>query len=167
MARVIGLLITLALAAGLAGSPAPAQIRIEPIPPHVKPQWTTVPGAPQVYYAPNIPTDVFRYRGKYYFFWEGYLYRGNRPTGPWKDVKDVPAWFYQIDPAYFKTARKEGAPAPPPAAAPSEPTAPAPPAFEMPQVEIPPPTPPPSQPEPPPALPPAAPEGAPKPPQVM
>jgi hypothetical protein len=125
MPRVMRLLFiwALALAMALAGSPAPAQIRIQPIPPQVKPQWTPVPGAPRVYYAPNIPTDVFRYRGKYYFFWEGYIYKGNRPTGPWQDVRKVPAWFQEIDPAYFKTARKEGTP-PPPAPAPGPPAAP-------------------------------------------
>jgi hypothetical protein len=107
------LLVVLLLGVALAALPARAQIRIEPIPPHVKPQWTLVPNSPGVYYAPNIPTDVFRYRGKYYFFWGGYLYQGKKATGPWKSVTDVPAWFYQIDPAYFKTAQKEGAPATP------------------------------------------------------
>ncbi len=51
-------------------------IRINPVPPGVKPQWTRVPGTPQVSWAPNLPTDVFRYGGKYYFFWENYFYRG-------------------------------------------------------------------------------------------
>jgi hypothetical protein len=123
MARPSRLLITLVLAAALAGSPALAQdIRINPVPPHVKPQWTPVPGAPQVYYAPNLPTDLFRYRGKYYFFWAGYLYQGKKPSGPWKTVKAVPAFFHEIDAAYFKTIKREGgaptpeAPAPPGAA---------------------------------------------------
>ncbi len=107
------LLVVLLLGVALAALPARAQIRIEPIPPHVKPQWTLVPNSPGVYYAPNIPTDVFRYRGKYYFFWGGYIYQGKKATGPWKSVTDVPVWFYKIDPALFKTARKEGAPATP------------------------------------------------------
>ena len=89
-------------------------IRINPVPPGVKPQWTRVPGAPQVFWAPNLPTDVFRYSGKYYFFWANYLYQGPAPEGPWKSVKKVPEVFYQVDPAYFKTVKQAGeAPAAP------------------------------------------------------
>jgi hypothetical protein len=83
-------------------------IRINPVPPNVKPQWTQVPGVPQVSWAPNLPTDVFRYRGKYYFFWENYFYRGAAPEGPWKVVVKVPEVFYNVDQAYFKTAKKAG-----------------------------------------------------------
>ncbi len=119
MPRLAKLLVLLLLGAALAAPPAQAQIRIEPIPPHVKPQWTQVPNTPGVYYAPNIPTDVFRYRGQYYFFWEGYLYRGSKARGPWKNVTNVPGWFYQIDPSYFKTAQKVGTPAPGTPAAPA------------------------------------------------
>jgi len=160
MARAIRLLVTLALASALAGPPALAQeIRINPVPPHVKPQWTQMPGVPMVYYAPNLPTDVFRYRGKYYLFWEGYLYRSGKPSGPWKSMPEVPDWFYGINPGYFKTVKKEGAPAPPPAATPSESAAPAAPAPETPQAESAPATPAPQE---------TAPEGAaPPPPKVM
>ncbi|MBM4300007.1 MAG: hypothetical protein FJ121_00520 [Deltaproteobacteria bacterium] len=95
-------------------------IRINPVPPDLKPQWTQVPGAPQVSWAPNLPTDVFRYRGNYYFFWENYLYRGHAPQGPWKAVVKVPKVFYDLDPSYFKTVKKTGeAPAAPGASAPS------------------------------------------------
>ena len=90
------------------------EIRINPVPPGAKPQWTQVPGTPQVSWAPNLPTDVFRYRGKYYFFWENYFYRGPAPRGPWKLVMKVPEVFYNVDPAYFKTVKKAGgAPAAP------------------------------------------------------
>lgn len=94
-------------------------IRIEPIPPQVKPQWTQVPNAPGVFWAPNIPTDVFRHGSKYYFYWAGYLYQGSKPQGPWKGLTKVPAWFAEIDPTYFKTVKKE-----PPTAPPAAPTAP-------------------------------------------
>jgi hypothetical protein len=95
-------------------------IRINPVPPDLKPQWTQVPGAPQVSWAPNLPTDVFRYRGKYYFFWENYFYRSSAPQGPWKAVMKVPEVFYKVDPAYFKTPKKTGeTPAAPGGAAPS------------------------------------------------
>jgi hypothetical protein len=120
MAHLKRLLTSLLLAAALAAPPALAQdIRIDPVPPNVKPQWTEVPGVPQVYYAPNLPTDVFKYRGKYYFFWADFFYVGQKPRGPWKAVKDVPEIFYRIDPSYFKTA-KQPAPPPPPPAAPKE-----------------------------------------------
>ena len=89
-------------------------ILINPVPPGVKPQWTRVPGIPQVSWAPNLSTDVFRYGGKYYFFWENYFYRGPAPEGPWKAVVKVPEVFYQVDPAYFKTVKPAGeAPAAP------------------------------------------------------
>jgi len=95
-------------------------IRINPVPPGLKPRWTRVPGAPQVSWAPNLPTDVFRYGGKYYFYWENYFYRGSGPEGPWKAVVKVPEVFYQVDPAYFKTAKPAGeAPAAPAGSTPS------------------------------------------------
>jgi hypothetical protein len=100
-------LMLLAILAVVAASEAfgAQDIRINPVPPGVKPQWTQVPGTPQVSWAPNLPTDVFRYRGKYYFFWENYFYRGSGPEGPWKAVVKVPEVFYQIDPGYFKTVK--------------------------------------------------------------
>jgi hypothetical protein len=116
------LLVILAMVA--APQAAGAQdIRINPVPPGSKPQWTPVPGAPKVFWAPNLPTDVFRYRGKYYFFWANYFYRGSAPEGPWKSLVKVPEVFYSIDPAYFKTVKKAGgAPAAP--ATPGEPVTP-------------------------------------------
>ncbi len=169
MPGFVKLLIAAALGLSLAGTPVAAQdIHINPVPPYVRPEWTPVPNASGVYYAPNLPTDVFRHGGKYYFFWEGYLYRASKPKGPWKSVTKVPDWFSEIDPALFKTARKGpggspgglpplappglGMPAPPPEGL--APTAPAP-APASPE-------------EAPPALPAPAPEGAPgKPPKVM
>ena len=99
------------LGLALTAAPVAAQdIHIEPIPPHVKPQWTPVPNVPGAFYAPNIPTDVFRHGSKYYFYWQGYLYRGSKARGPWKSVKQPPDWFSAIDPALFKTVKQEGAP---------------------------------------------------------
>ena len=83
MPGLIRLLLAAALGLVLTGTQAAAQdIRIEPIPAHVKPQWTSVPNAPGVSWAPNIPTDVFRHGTKYYFYWEGYLYRSGKPRAP-------------------------------------------------------------------------------------
>ncbi len=105
MRNFLRLWIILALAATPLAARA-QDIRINPVPPGVKPQWTQVPGAPQVSWAPNLPTDVFRYRGKYYFFWDHYFYQGPAPQGPWKGVVKVPQVFYNIKQAYFKTAKK-------------------------------------------------------------
>jgi hypothetical protein len=108
MRRFLSLLTLVAVLA--VSAPAGAQdIRINPVPPGAKPKWTKVPGTPEVSWAPNLPTDVFRYRGKYYFFWENYFYQGRAPQGPWKVVGKVPEVFYDINPAYFKTAKKTGA----------------------------------------------------------
>jgi len=137
MRRLVRIMLMLAWGMSLSlGSSWAQDLRIIPVPPGVKPVWLPVSGAPQVYYAPNLPTDLFRYRGKYYFYWEGYFYRGKSLKGPWKWVKEAPAFSQQIDPSYFKTVKKEGkgTPAPPPEwvtppeAAPAAPTAgPAPP----------------------------------------
>ena len=160
-----GLLKLMALAAlglALAAAPAAAQdIHINPVPPQVKPQWTPVPNVPGVSYAPNLPTDVFRQGGKYYFYWAGYLYRSSKTRGPWKSVTQPPDWFSAIDPALFKTVKKEGAPPP---AAPAEPAAGVPP--------VPPPAPPEATPSPPPPAPeketaPASPAAPTQPPKVM
>jgi hypothetical protein len=156
MYRFLKLLVVSALVA--VPWPAGAQdIRINPVPPGVKPQWTQVPGAPQVSWAPNLPTDVFRYRGKYYFFWAGYFYQGPAPEGPWKAMAKVPEVFYKVAPTYFKTAKKV-------TAAPAEP-APEPPKAKI--IEVPPAPPAPAAPE---AAPPSAPgpeETTAPPPRVM
>jgi hypothetical protein len=97
----------------LAGSPAwPQILRIIPIPPGVKPLWQKVPEFPRVSHAPNIPTDVFRYRGTYYLFWEGLWFESNKTRGPWKRARTTPKTLKRLDPSYFKTARRRG-PRPP------------------------------------------------------
>jgi hypothetical protein len=104
--------LTLLALAALVAAPQAAgaqDIHINPVPPGVKAQWTPVPGVNQVAWAPNLPTDVFRYRGKYYFFWDNFFYQGPEPEGPWKRVGKVPEVFYSVDPAYFKTVKKTGA----------------------------------------------------------
>jgi hypothetical protein len=119
MRHFLKLLIILALVAA-PGAAGAQDIRINPVPPDVKPKWTQVPGVPQIFWAPNLPTNVFRYRGNYYFFWESYFYRGSAPEGPWKRVAKVPEGFYKVDPAYFKTVKHAGgAPASPRESTPS------------------------------------------------
>jgi hypothetical protein len=138
MLRFIAILVVAAWAGVVSPLTLQAQdIRINPIPPKVTPQWTKVPGAPGVYYAPNVPTDVFKYQGKYYFFWEGYLYQSKKTKGPWKTVKKPPAVFFKIDPSMFKTVRPETLPpslrqGPEQPPAPTAPPMPAPPATKAP-----------------------------------
>jgi hypothetical protein len=144
MRRLATLFLFLALGLALIGSPAQSQdIRINPVPPDVKPQWTKIPEVPQVSWAPNLPTDVFRYRRKYYFFWEGYFYRSHHPEGPWKAVQQVPEVFYKVNPSYFKTVKKAaGTPPAPEQPAPEQPA----PEQKARIIEVPPATPPPPAP---------------------
>jgi hypothetical protein len=107
MRRFLKLLVLVALLA-IPSAAGAQDIRINPVPLGVKPQWTQIPGGSQVFWAPNLPTDVFRYRGAYYFFWNNFFYRGRAPQGPWKLVAKVPEVFYNVDPAYFKTAKPAG-----------------------------------------------------------
>jgi hypothetical protein len=160
MRHFLKLLVIMAVVAATQAAGA-QDIRIDPVPPGAKPQWTKVPGAPQVFWAPNLPTDVFRYRGKYYFFWANYFYQGPRPEGPWKSVVKVPEVFYQVGPTYFKTAKKAGGA---PAALGESVT---PPKAKI--IDVPPAAPPEAAPEPGPAPPvnPKAPGAPAKPPRVM
>ncbi len=128
------LLVAAALVLALAGAPrAATDIRINPVPPQVQPQWTPVPSAPGVDWAPNLPTDVFRHGTSYYFYWQSNLFQGSKPSGPWKFVEKPPGWFSKIDPSYFKTMNTgppagSGGPAPaPPAPEGLPPAAPLPP----------------------------------------
>lgn len=105
MDKVLRLLLTVALCTGLAGSSLLAQtLRLIPVPPGVKPQWRAVQGAPKVSFAPNIPTDVFRYRGRYYLFWDGAWFESRTLQGPWDLSRKAPRVLGRIHPSYFKTA---------------------------------------------------------------
>lgn len=107
-----GLLLGLAL---LVTPVAAERLRITPVPPNATPHWTPVPEAPRVSYAPDIPTDVFRYKGKYYLFWAGVWYRSKKVKGPYDRLKNLPKVFGQVDARYYKTAPKETQEAPSPA----------------------------------------------------
>ena len=85
--------------------PAWAQtLRIIPVPPGVKPQWQAVPEAPKVSFAPNIPTDVFRYRGRHYLNWDSMWFESRTLNGPWERSQRAPRVLERIPPSYFKTA---------------------------------------------------------------
>ena len=105
-------------AAALAGPARAQELHITPVPPHVQPQWTPLPANARVYYAPNLPTDVFRYRGRYYLFWEGSWYRSRALKGPWKLLTRVPPALAYLDTSAFKQAQKPQAPPQAPQAAP-------------------------------------------------
>ncbi len=109
--RFLRLLVMLTVAAvALTGGPGAAErLRIIPVPPNVTAQWTPLPDLPQVSYAPNIPTDVFKHRGRYYFFWEGIWYQSKNIKGPWTRQDRPPAILSHIQAAYFKTLPKGGA----------------------------------------------------------
>jgi hypothetical protein len=150
------LAILAALATALAASPAGAErLRIIPVPPNVVAQWTPMPDLPQVSYAPNLPTDVFRHRGRYYFYWEGIWYQSKNIKGPWTRLQHPPAILSRIQTAYFKTVPR-GVPQPPGAAVPGAP----PPEGLVTPEGTPAVPPPPMTPQPAPPVPPAPPSGA-------
>ncbi len=144
MAGLGRLLAAAALVLAFAGAAQEAtDIRINPIPPQVQPQWTPVPNAPGVDWAPNIPTDVFRHGTSYYFYWDHFIFQGSSPSGPWKLVQELPSWFSKIDPSYYKTMntwQPAGSAGPAPAPAPGAPVpAPATPEALPPAAPLPPP----------------------------
>jgi hypothetical protein len=137
MATFFRLLLTLAFWLALSVTPALAQggLRIIPVPPGVKPQWQAVQGAPKVSFAPNIPTDVFRYRGRYYLNWDGMWFESRTLEGPWDRPQRVPRALGRIHTSYFKTAPGRGPSRPgmgqgPPAGTPAGPQSPG--AFQPP-----------------------------------
>ena len=74
-----------------------------PLPPDITPQWTPIPGAPGVHYAPNTNTDLFRYGQKYYFQHDGKWYQGRNLAGPWQRIQNVPRSFRQIEAPSFSS----------------------------------------------------------------
>jgi len=102
--RFLGLFL---LAAAALALPAWSQeLHLIPVPPHVQPQWTPLPANPRVSYAPNVPTDVFRYRARYYLFWEGSWYRSGSIRGPWRAADRVPSALAYLDTSAFKGSQK-------------------------------------------------------------
>ena len=76
-----------------------------PLPPGVVPAWTPVPTSPQVFYAPNIPVDLFLLHKKYYYYYGGYWYQSKYPEGPWGLVqKQTPPGHPPDKPRLFQIA---------------------------------------------------------------
>ncbi len=90
----------------LVNAPLFAQVRVTvplPVPPQVAPQWAPVPGAPGISYAPNLPSDLFRYGGNYYYQYQGSWYQGRAVNGPWAPCQQIPQPFYQVQAPYFNS----------------------------------------------------------------
>ncbi|MDD5643755.1 MAG: hypothetical protein PHX53_19040, partial [Syntrophales bacterium] len=105
--KFLAILAVLGLAL-LCNSADAERLRIIPVPPNVVPQWTPMPDLPQVYHAPNVPTDVFKHRGRYYLYWAGAWYRSKTIKGPWMRAPRPPAILAQINQEYFKTMSRRG-----------------------------------------------------------
>jgi hypothetical protein len=104
MSRILNLLLVLALlTAGVA--PAWSQMALPPpVPPGVAPAWAVVPTSPKVFYAPNVPGDLFLLHKRYYYYYGGYWYQSKYPAGPWGLVqKKLPPALYRVNRSYFKT----------------------------------------------------------------
>jgi hypothetical protein len=120
-------------------------VRVMPVPPHVKPRWTRMPETPRVFYAPNVPADVFRGPGGYYLRLDNTWYRSRMLNGPWRMMHQVPPFLSDINPGYFKSARARppqkpavpAAPVTPPTATPPATAGLAPPAPATPQAGAP------------------------------
>jgi len=106
------LVILAVLAMALSYQPVAAEhLRIIPVPPNTVPEWTPLPDLPQVSYAPNIPTDVFKLRGRYFLLWEGVWYQSKKIKGPFARVDQPPDILSSIQADYFKM-RPPGGPPP-------------------------------------------------------
>ena len=63
------------------------------LPSGLTPQWTPIPGAPGVHYAPNANTDLFRYGQSYYYQHDGKWYQTRNMAGPWQGLRTSPRVF--------------------------------------------------------------------------
>ncbi len=73
-----------------------------PLPPDVAPQWLPAPGVPEVAFAPNIPGNLFFFRGRYFYSFQGQWYRGRTPWGPWHVARRLPPALRGLPPTVFK-----------------------------------------------------------------
>lgn len=87
------------------GTPPPAPPVIMAAPPLV-----VVPGSP-VYYAPEVPVNIFFYGGRYYTFHDEAWFRATTHNGPWnviavkkvpRPVLTVPVEYYNVPPDHWK-----------------------------------------------------------------
>jgi hypothetical protein len=87
--------------------PGPPPVMVAPpppIPPGVAPAWIPVPGSHKVFYAPNLPGDLFLLHKRHYYYYGGVWYQSKNPMGPWGPVqKKLPPALYRVNRSYFKT----------------------------------------------------------------
>ena len=67
--RPLKLLPVLALFTAFVAPVWPQMALPPPVPPGVAPAWTRVPTSPQVFYAPNVPADLFLLHKRYYYYY--------------------------------------------------------------------------------------------------
>ncbi len=96
-------LLVILVTAGAA--PAWSQVMLPlPVPPGVAPAWAPVPSSPKVFYALNIPSDLFLLHKRYYYYYGGYWYQSKYLGGPWGLVqKKLPPAVYRINVSFFKS----------------------------------------------------------------
>ncbi len=106
MSRVLKILLaTVLVIACVAPAWSQAYVPVPaPVPPGYGPAWAPVPTSPQVFYAPNIPADLFLLHKRYYYYYGGYWYQSKYLEGPWGLVtKKLPPAIYRVQRPYFKT----------------------------------------------------------------
>ena len=100
LTKKVALLVLLTL---LMGNQAMADPRYAPpVPSDLSPRWAPVPQVPGAYYAPNLPSDLFRYGNQFYYYNQGLWQIARALTGPWQVIQNPPQAFYNIGPTYFK-----------------------------------------------------------------
>jgi hypothetical protein len=107
MNRTIKLTALVMLLAALMAGPVWALVPLPPtVPDGVTPAWTPVTGRPGLAYATNLKVDLFRYRGRYYYWVAAHWRVSDHPRGPWKPTDDIPSALRHLDPALFKSIYK-------------------------------------------------------------
>lgn len=76
---------------------------VPPWAPNLAPQWAPVPQVPGVSYVPDLGHDLFRYGKQFYLYRESRWHQAKSLNGPWKEIKNPPRGFYNIEPTYFKS----------------------------------------------------------------
>ena len=83
--------------------PPPGVALPPPVPPGVAPAWAVVPTSPKVFYAPNLPADLFLLHKRYYYYYGGAWYQSKHLTGPWHPVRKLHPALYRVNRSFFKT----------------------------------------------------------------
>ena len=87
----------------MASPPPPGVALPPPVPPGVVPAWAAVPTSPKVFYAPNIPSDLFLLHKRYYYYYGGGWYQSKHLMGPWRPVRKAKPALYRVNRSFFKT----------------------------------------------------------------